>query len=59
MAAALAALVGALTPKTYTSSALVGIIDRSNVVAFDPRFLPLERDLPTFEPYPLWPRLRP
>ena len=52
MAAALATLLGALTPATYTSSALVGIIDRSNVVAFDPRFLPLERDLPSFEPYP-------
>ena len=52
VSAALTMLVGALTPETYSSSALVGIIDRSNVTAFDPRFLPIERDLPTFEPYP-------
>jgi len=50
--AALTLLVGALTPETYTAAALVGIIDRSKVTAFDPRFLPIERDLPTFEPYP-------
>ena len=50
--AALTLLVGALTPETYSTSALVGIIDRSNVTAFDPRFLPIERDLPSFEPYP-------
>ena len=52
IAAGVTYLVGLMTPVTYTASALVGIIDRSNVVAFDPRFLPIERDLPSFEPYP-------
>jgi len=52
IAAAATYIVGLVTPQTYTAAALVGIIDRSNVVAFDPRFLPVERDLPTFEPYP-------
>lgn len=51
IAAAATYVVGLMTPQTYTAAALVGIIDRSNVVAFDPRFLPVERDLPTFEPY--------
>ncbi|MGC9360678.1 MAG: hypothetical protein ACP5G7_09960 [Anaerolineae bacterium] len=52
IAAVVTYLVGLMTPQTYAAAALVGIIDRSNVVAFDPRFLPVERDLPTFEPYP-------
>lgn len=52
VAATLTYLIGIVVPETYTAAALVGIIDRSNVVAFDPRFLPIERDLPTFEPYP-------
>ena len=52
IAAAVTYVVGLMTPQTYTAAALVGIIDRSNVVAFDPRFLPIERDLSAFEPYP-------
>jgi capsular polysaccharide biosynthesis protein len=52
IAAVVTYVVGLVAPQTYTAAALVGIIDRSNVVAFDPRFLPIERDIPIFEPYP-------